>query len=124
MLAALAACLCGCEEGAPFEVSGHVERSSGVGVVAEGEECVVAITNESRGGYPCRVFVECGGEVYYGGPRLGGYANCSVEDGRWVRATDHGMPARDGDPWMEFDVVAGRVRVRTPDREVDVRVDG
>ncbi len=108
-------------EGAAFETTGTV-RGSG-GALPEGAACTVGITNESRGGFPCRVSVSCEGRPLYGGAMLGGYARCSAEEGRWVRAVDDELEHLDGDPWMRFDVQAGTVVVRTRGLETVIDVD-
>lgn len=113
----------GCaEEGAPFERSGSVRRASGTSPVREGAACTVGIANESRGGYPCRVSVTCEGHTLYGGPALGGYAECSAANGRWLRASDDMLAAEDGDPWMDFDVRAGTIVIRTAEAETVIDV--
>ena len=107
------------ERGVAFEREGAVVRASGIDL-SRGEACTVAVSNQSRGGYPCRVTVVCGGVTLYGGPQLGGYAECSARRRRWVRATDDQFSSRDGDPWLDLDVDRGTAVVRTERMTVEV----
>ena len=109
--------------GAPLATEGTVVSSSGRGA-PEGATCRVAIVNEGRGRYVCRAEVQCGEQVLYGTPMLGGYTNCEARDGVWARVWDHTFPDEDGDPWMDYDVAAGTLVVRTRDAETEVRVGG
>ena len=114
----------GCAEmGAPLSERGRVVAQSGDGA-SEGAECRVAIVNEGRGRYVCRVEVECEGRMIYGGPTLGGYTNCEAREGSWVRVWDPWLAGEDGDPWLDWDVEARTVVVRTDTGETHVSVDG
>lgn len=124
VMVALALSALGCQEmGEPLAATARVVSSSGDGA-PEGSECRVAIVHENRGRFVCRVEVECDGERLYGGPELGGYAYCDAEDGAWSHVWDHGFTDRDGDPWMDFDVSAGTVVVRTHQGETEVATEG
>lgn len=105
-------CVAGCRTGAEFERDAIVRAASSASPVRPGTHCRVGIRNEWRGGYPCRVSLVCDGVTLYGGARLGGWAECSARDGRWVSAVDSMESQRDGDPWMNFDVARGEIEVR------------
>ncbi len=107
------------ERGVAFEREGSVAHASGIDL-SPGEACTVAVSNQSRGGYPCRVTVVCGGVTLYGAPQLGGYAECSARQRRWVRATDDRFASRDGDPWLDLDIDRGTAVVRTERMTVEV----
>ena len=121
IVAGLVCVLWGCaESGEPIDASGRVVRSEHG--LAQGTECRVRIDNESRGGYPCRVSVECGGRALYGASLPGGYAACQAEDARWLRAHDRWLETEDGDPYVDYDVGARTVVVRTARGETVVEV--
>ena len=110
--------------GAPVATSGSVVESVGSGA-PEGTSCRLEIINEGRGRYVCRVEVECEGRLVYGGPTLGGYANCEAdESGRWTHVWDHWTANEDGDPYMDWDVPRGTVEVRTRAGLIRLSVDG
>ncbi|MEW5850178.1 MAG: hypothetical protein AB2A00_15425 [Myxococcota bacterium] len=112
-------------KGEPVEVAGRVVRVSGQAPVRVDDPCTVGVTPESRGGYPCRVSITCGKHTLYGGPRLGGYAKCSVSDGKYTAASDDMLSSRDGDPWLQLDVTGGRATVRDnrPEHDVVIEMD-
>ena len=100
----------GCAEmGAPASGAGHVVHSEGAGAPE---------------GASCRAAIECGGRPLYGGPILGGYTNCEAREGRWTRVWDHWLAHEDGDPYLDWDVVAGTLEVRTRDGSTRVDLGG
>lgn len=110
-------------KGAEFSREATVTRASGVDL-SPGDRCTVSVRNESRGGFACRVSVECGGIALFGGRIPGGYAICTERDGRWIRAEDHELASKDGDPALDLDVEQQTVVVRTERARIEARLGG
>lgn len=108
--------------GAEFTRGARVTRASGI-ALSPGERCTVAVRNESRGRFACRVQVECGSIPLFGGRIPGGFAQCTARDGRWVRAEDNEVASRDGDPALELDVASRAVVIQTERARVEAELD-
>jgi hypothetical protein len=78
--------------------------------VAVGQPCTVDVSPVPMRRFNCRVEVRCGGATLYGQPSLG-YTQCTVEQGRPVRALDPWSSSVEGDPAVQLDLDAGRVLV-------------
>lgn len=96
----------------PRAWEGRLARFRGSEPVAEGERCDVRVLPVRTRMFNCLVRVTCGGVVLYpDGPQRAGYAPCDVADGVPTRAVDDGTTPQDGDPTLEADLLARRVRV-------------
>lgn len=105
------------------ERSGHVLRHTGAFGVEVGDACTVRIDPETRAGLNCRVTIICGARTLFGGPMLGGYADCGVEDGRYRSALDAQPTVKDGDPAVEIDLERRRAKVTDGSaREVEILI--
>lgn len=109
-------------KGVPLSRRATIVHAERIGL-REGSTCAVSINNQSRGGYPCRVTVTCGSLTLYGGPQLGGYAECTAHEGQWTIAQDHQFASRDGDPWLDLNLTEHRATVQTEAMRVDLRVE-
>ncbi len=97
---------------APRIWEGRLTRFRGSVPVAEGERCNVRVLPVRTRAYNCLVRVMCGGVVLYpDSSQQAGYAPCDVTDGLPTRAVDQGTTPQDGDPLLEADLLARRVRV-------------
>jgi hypothetical protein len=105
---------------APVSRAGQVSAARGRASVAVGEACSVDVAAESRQNLNCRVSIRCGARALFGGPLLGGYAECGVTKGRYSSASDPMPSARDGDPMLELDLA--RRFARVSDRGYDVEI--
>lgn len=104
----------------PVSRAGVVSSVLGRARVTTGETCSVDVARESRASMNCRVTVRCGERVLFGGPMLGGYAECGVRGDRYSSASDPRPTARDGDPIVEVDLERGFARVADAGYEVRI----
>ncbi len=97
----------------------RLTRVSGDVPVEEGARCEVRVLPVRAYQFNCLIKVACGGVVIYPEPELeAGYVACNLRDGFPTRAVDDGVTGEDGDPTVDFDVLAGSVVVS------DARDDG
>ncbi len=110
LLAALAA---GCAARAePLEGQGTVIAAGPAAPVAPGSRCL-RLWPAWRQGVNCQLLLQCGRTDLFGGKRVGGYAVCQTRDRHFLRAVDD-QPL-DGDPALDLDLVAKRIRWRDRD---------
>jgi hypothetical protein len=106
----------------PVARSGHVTGKSGAAAVEVGDACEVHIDPETKAGLNCRVTVTCKGYDLFGGQRLGGYADCGVEDGEYHSAVDALPSTKDGDPTVAVDLRKGLARVSDDAKTYEVEI--
>jgi len=98
----------------PVEAAGRVVASGTRAPVPRGSRCSLGLWPAWRQGVNCQLRLECGGTDLFGGKRVGGYAVCETRDRHFLRAIDE-EPLRDGDPALDLDLRARRVRWRDRD---------
>ncbi len=96
----------------PVTHLGVLHSVEGSAPVSEGARCEVRLLPVLSSLFNCVVRVACDDVVLYPDEaQQAGYAPCDVNDGVAMRATDDGVTHEDGDPTVDVDVAARRVRV-------------
>ncbi len=112
--------------GAPFgptTIRGRLTTANGIGP-SHGAMCSVRVLPVRARQFNCLVRVMCDGVVLY--PDEGqsaGYAPCEIEDGVPTRAVDTSHTDSDGDPAVDVDFFARRVRISDTGSFAEVELD-
>ena len=106
----------------PVSRAGQVSAARGRAGVAVGEACSIDVTAEARSNLNCRVTIRCGERTLFGGPLLGGYAECGVTGKQYSSALDPMPSARDGDPMLELDLARRTAKVADGGYEIEIAI--
>jgi len=98
-----------------------VVEATGEAPVETDATCQVHVVPTFSRNYPCRVRVECGGHILYGGFSQG-YSRCDIQENVPVDASDESPTEADGDSILDLDLVHGTAVISDRNPEYSVRL--